>query len=390
MSESKKQILFVDDERFVLDSLRRMLRSRRSDWEMTYIDRPEEAWDRLQEKDFDAVVTDLKMPGMSGLELLERIQKMLPTQDVPVVVLTGLSDRVLKREALDRGAADLLHKPVDPEDLLARLRNVLRLKSHQDQLKSLNDLLEREVQDRTEELFHWRLEIIWRLAKTAEYRDEATGNHVIRVGCFSRVLAETLEMNRHFVETIFVAAPLHDIGKIGIPDSILLKKGPLGPGQWARMKQHCVIGAGILQDDCKVREAYIEWRGANSRSEIDGFDNPVLEMAATIALTHHEKWDGSGYPRGLAGEEIPLESRIVAIADVFDALSFKRPYRDPVPEEKVLGIIRDAAGSHFDPKVCQAFVKALPEIRSIRERLVDGGELSADSEEQWNGKGVGC
>jgi len=371
MAKVKKQILFVDDADFVLDSMRRMLRSERDAWELTLVNSADKAWARLTDQDFDAVVSDVNMPGTSGLKLLERMQQTTRTKDVPVVMLTGLSDRELKRQALDLGATDLLTKPVEPEELLARLRSVLQLKSYQDDLKAYGDLLEQRIEERTEELFHSRLDIIWRLGKAAEQRDEQTGNHVIRVGCTSRAVAEALGMDRRFVETVFLAAPLHDIGKIGIPDRILRKRGPLGPAQQAVMRQHCAIGARILREDSNVRAAYLEWQGTSSRSELEGFDNPFLGIAASIALTHHEKWDGTGYPQGLAGEEIPLESRIVAICDVFDAMTSERPCKQPYPEDDTLEVIRNAVGRHFDPNVHTAFMEAMPEIRSIRQRFAD-------------------
>jgi len=367
----KKQIMFVDDEPLVLDSLRRALRRQRNEWEMIFLGCPEKAWDQLLTNRFDAVVADVKMPGTNGLQLLQRIQQTEATRDVPVVMLTGLSDRALKRKALNLGAADLLNKPVEPEELLARLRNVLRLKSYRDELRAVNDELEQRVQQRTEELARSRLDIIWRLGKAAEHRDTETGNHVIRVGCYSRVIAEALGKNRGFVETLFLAAPLHDIGKIGIPDTILLRRGPLSRGQRAKMQQHCEIGARILREDSRIRLAFEAWRGVDSRSAMQFHHNPFLETAASIALTHHEKWDGSGYPQGLAGEQIPQESRIVAVSDVFDAVTSKRPYKGPCSEEQALQLIRDSAGSHFDPETCSAFLDTLPEIRAIRRQFAD-------------------
>jgi len=377
----KKQILFVDDEQPVLDALRRMLRSHRDVWDITCVNRPEAAWELLMENSFDAVVSDIKMPGMSGLELLERIQQTEHTKDLPVVMLTGLSTRELKRQALDLGAADLLNKPVEPEDLVARLRAVLRLKSYQDELKAHNELLEQRVYERTSELFHARLDIIWRLGKAAEHRDDATGNHVIRVGCISRVIAETLGMDRELVETLFLAAPLHDIGKIGIPDAVLLKRGRLSPDEWEVMKQHCHIGARILREDCRAKTAFWQWRGPGPQFDDESRDNPVLEMGASIALMHHEKWDGTGYPQGLSGDDIPMESCIVAISDVFDAMTSKRPYKDPYPEDQALEIIRDGAGTHFAPDIYAAFMDALPEIRSIRKRFADGANVLPEMEE---------
>ncbi|MHB0956296.1 MAG: HD-GYP domain-containing protein [Pirellulaceae bacterium] len=377
----KKQILFVDDEQPVLDALRRMLRSHRNAWEITCVDRAQVAWELLLENRFDALVSDMKMPGMSGLELLARVRQTEETKDLPVIMLTSLSSRELKRQALDLGAADLLNKPVDPEDLVSRIRAVLRLKSCQDELKAHNELLEQRVHERTLDLFHARLDIIWRLGKAAEHRDDATGNHVVRVGCSSRVIAERLGMDRDFVETLFLAAPLHDIGKIGIPDAILLKRGELTPEQWMVMKEHCHLGARILREDSQVKTAFWEWRGLSGQTDGEMRNNPVLEMGAAIALMHHEKWDGTGYPQGLSGEEIPVAACIVAISDVFDAMTSKRPYKARYLEDQALQIIRDGAGTHFAPDIYAAFVNALPEIQSIRQRFADDENTLASLEE---------
>ena len=377
----KKHILFVDDEQPVLDALRRMLHSHRDVWDVTCVNCPEAAWDLLMESPVDVVVSDIKMPGMSGLELLERVQQTKRLKDLPVIMLTGLSTRELKRQALSMGAADLLSKPVEPEDLEARLRSVLRLKSYQDELKAHNELLERRVEERTSDLFHARLDIIWRLGKASEHRDDATGNHVIRVGCISRAIAEAMDLDRDFVATLFLAAPLHDIGKIGIPDSVLLKSGPLSPEEWDVMKQHCQIGARILREDCRARTAFWEWQYGSPQFDAGTRENPVLEMGASIALTHHEKHDGTGYPQGLSGDAIPLPARIVAISDTFDAMTSKRPYKDPYPERHALQIIRACAGTHFAPTVYAAFLDALPEIRLIRKRFADMGDFLPEAEE---------
>jgi putative two-component system response regulator len=370
----KKRLLFVDDEPLMLDSLRRAMHCQRLVWECVYLTDPHEAWNKVLEGGFDVVVADVKMRGMSGLDLLDRIRSTPHVSDIPVLILTGSTDRELKRQALDLGAADLLDKPIEAEDLLARLRNLMRLKSYQDQLKTSNRRLEQAVLERTEELFHSRLDIIWRLGKAAEHRDQETGNHVIRVGCISRVIAEAMGLDRRRVEILFLAAPLHDIGKIGIPDAILMKRGPLSREEWVVMKQHCRIGARILSEDSHIRSTFFQWRGAERRPAARLVDNPFLEMAASIAATHHEKWDGSGYPRGLSGESIPLESRIVAIADVFDALTSLRPYKEPSTEYEAMQIIADAAAVHFDPAVHSVFRRTLPEIQSIREQFPDDDE----------------
>jgi len=376
-----ERILFVDDELRVLDALCRMLRGQRGVWDISCASDSREAWQQLQDGNFHAVVSDISMPGASGLELLQRIKQSDRLHGVPVVMLTGLESRALKRQALDMGAADLLGKPVDPEDLVARLRSVLRLKAYQDELATANAVLEQRVQQRTEDLYRSRMDVIWRLAKAAEYRDNETGNHVIRVGCTSRILARTLEMDRDFVETLFVAAPLHDIGKIGIPDSILTKPGPLNEGESKMMQTHCRIGVKIIQEDTWAETAFEQWMGRPHGVHGTAAANPILKMAASIALAHHEKWDGSGYPQQLAGERIPIEGRIVAVADVFDALTSRRPYKAAFAEGEALRIMGASARSHFDPQVYVAFHKALPAIHAVRKLFPDTTDETASVEE---------
>jgi len=245
--------------------------------------------------------------------------------------------------------------------------------AHENLLKTANELLADQVRRQDDDLAQSRLSIVCRLGMAAEFRDEDTGNHVIRVGCYSRAVAAELGLPRPFLELLLLAAPLHDIGKIGVPDRVLLKPGPLTDDEWAIMQRHCEIGEHILRDQSKAMVPLLDWYASLSSSMPDGFDNhdPVLEMAATIALSHHEKWDGGGYPRGLIGEAIPLEARIVAVADVFDALTSNRPYRAARPEAEALSIMASTVGSHFDPRVHAAFVRALPEIRAIRDRFDD-------------------
>ncbi len=220
----KKLILFVDDEINILDSLRRMLFPQTEEWEMVFHEQAEKAWEELQQRDFDAVVLDFKMPGIDGFELLDRIKENKRTRKIPVVILTGIQDCTLKRQALERGAADLLNKPIEREDLLARLDSVLRLKASQDALELHNMELEELVRRRTCELIESHRELVWRLGKFAEERDKKTGNHVIRVGLYSHVIAEVMSLDSAIIETIGMVAPLHDIGKVAISDEILLKK----------------------------------------------------------------------------------------------------------------------------------------------------------------------
>ncbi|MEI8191388.1 MAG: HD domain-containing phosphohydrolase, partial [candidate division NC10 bacterium] len=333
-----------------------------------------QALQELQRADFDTVVCDVRMPGTSGLELLQTLRRTDRTRDLPVIMLTGVEDRDVRRQALDLGATDLLNKPADQDELIARIRSALRLKSYQDNLKAQNEILEATVLKRTAELVHSRMDIIWRLGKAAEYRDEDTGNHVARVGCYCRVIAETLGLPKGRVEMIFLASPLHDIGKIGIPDHVLLKPETLTPREWSIMQRHCEIGARILQQQSKAMDAYEAWSGKGLRPlnpENTAPHNPLLEMASMIALYHHERWDGLGYPTGLQGTAIPLEARIVAIADSYDALLSDRPYRAGFPEDVVLRTIRESAGHHFDPDVYVAFAKSIEQLREIRNEMTD-------------------
>lgn len=367
----KRRILFVDDEPHVLDGLRRMLRAERDRWDMSFVDGVDAALDQMRATSFDAVVSDVNMPGRDGFTLLAEMRTDDRTRDVPVIILTGRSETGIKRRALELDATDLLNKPVDPQDLIARLRNAIRLKEYQDELKAQNVILELKVEQRTAELAASRLDIIWRLGKAAEYRDEETGNHVVRVGCYCRVIAEALGAEREFVELLLLTSPLHDIGKIGIPDAVLLKPGPLDEDEWGVMKRHCAIGAEILREDPEVMNAFLAWRGGHAGGRNAGGRNPILEMASSIALTHHEWWDGTGYPSGLPGEKIPLESRIVALSDAYDALCSERPYKPALPEAEALKVIRNEVGRHFDPRVHAAFEKSIAELRAIRTELRD-------------------
>jgi putative two-component system response regulator len=367
----KKQLLFVDDESHVLDGFSRILRSQLKEWDLNFASSAAEATAKLAEQPFDVVISDVYMEGATGFDLLASIRDHVDYRDIPVVIVTGSRDSSLKKKALELGATDLLNKPIDREELIARIRNVIQLKEYQDQIKEHNHYLEQRVEERTRELQASRAEIVWRLAKAAESRDEETGDHVVRVGCYCRVIAQELGLDEEFLDLLFLASPLHDIGKIGIPDHVLLKPGKLDPDEWEIMKSHCQIGAEILRHDAKIMKAVSEWGPALYKDEHSGDQNPILKMASTIALSHHEKWDGSGYPIGLSGIKIPMESRIVAVADVYDALRSVRPYKRAFTEEEALDIINEQTGKHFDPEVVEAFLRAMPQIRKIRERFTD-------------------
>lgn len=290
----------------------------------------------------DLILLDIMMPGLDGYEVCERLKASPDTRHIPVIFVTAMDDLEDERRGLELGAVDYITKPVRPAIVLARVRTHLAL-HHQKQL------LSEQVRQRTAELYSTRQQIIRRLGRAAEFRDNETGNHVIRMSHFCRLLAEATGMVPERVDILYNAAPMHDVGKIGIPDSILLKNGPLNEEEWAEMKRHPEIGADIIGQH----------------------DDELLQMARQIALCHHEKWDGSGYPRGLKGEEIPLVARIASLADVFDALTTTRPYKEPWSLERTLSYIEAQAGKHFDPGLMEPFRRVLPHILQIREQFSD-------------------
>src|SRR5580704_2078875 len=367
----KPKLVCVDDEPLILELLERMVHLRGLDWDVKAFEDSTKAWEYLRAGAADVVVTDVSMPGLTGPELVRLLRDNEATRDTPVVVLTGLNEASLKRKVLDLGATDLLAKPIQPDELLARLRSALRLKQCQDALKRQNEQLEHTVLERTRQLQASRIEIIWRLAKAAEFRDEQTGSHVLRVAHYSRIVAEALCQSRHFVETLFLSAPLHDLGKIGIPDAILHKPGKLTEEERAIVRTHCDIGERILSAPGNSKQWMHVGGGACPDDAFVGDEDPVLCMAREIAASHHERWDGRGYPRGIAGESIPLSARITAIADVYDALTSVRPYKCAQSSESAMELIRAESGKHFDPDVCTAFLASRERIEEIRVRLPD-------------------
>ena len=363
-------IVFVDDEPNVLKSFKVVLREYARDWKMSFARSVGEALEVIRDNPPDAVITDFRMEGGDGFDLIRALRASERDGDVPVTIVTGVGESTLKRRALDLGATDLLDKPVLPEDLIARIRNMLRLKAYQDEIRAQNETLERKVKERTAALERSRLEIIWRLAKAGEYRDENTGEHVIRVGWCCRILAEKLGCSPEFCNRLFIAGPLHDIGKIGIPDHILRKPGPLNAAEWEVMRAHCRIGAGILREKHRMFD-YLGAAGNLTGAEEISFHNPFLETAALIAETHHERWDGRGYPAGLEKERIPFEGRILAAVDVYDALTSLRPYKKPFSPDKSIRIMAEESGSRFDPVVFDAFLSVHGEFNEIRKRFPD-------------------
>jgi putative two-component system response regulator len=296
----------------------------------------------------DVLLLDLMMPLVSGLDILEAIRADPALDRLPVLILTASCDTETKVEALNLGATDFLSKPVDPTELIPRVRNALLVKGREDALEEL-------VAKRTAELERSRREVIHCLARAAEFRDNETGRHVIRVGKYAGILARQMGFNERDAQQIEVGATLHDIGKIGIPDSILLKPGKLDPEEFELMQKHSAYGRKIVSAMDATEYASFVGHAELGSTLLGDCTSPVLQLASRISLTHHERWDGTGYPLGLAGTDIPLEGRITAVADVFDALSSRRPYKAAFPFAKCVEILEEGRGKHFDPDVLNAF-----------------------------------
>lgn len=312
--------------------------------------RSPEGLDWAQTHEVDLVIVDYMMPELDGIEFIQRLRASPGRQDVPILMITTNEQRQVLYQALDAGATDFLTKPVDRIEFLARAKNMLALSESRRKLADRAAWLADEVKKATAEIVQRESETVIRLSKAAEYRDPETGAHILRMAHYSALIARGLNLPQAQQELLLEAAPLHDIGKVGIADHILLKPGKLEPQEFEVMKKHAAYGHEILQ-------------GSASR---------VLQAGAAIALGHHEKFDGSGYPQGLKGEEIPIFSRIVAVADVFDALTSERPYKKAWTLESACDFLRKNAGSHFDPLCVQTFLDHWNEVLAIRQRFNDG------------------
>ncbi len=295
------------------------------------------------------LLLDMNMPKKHGLDILAEINKIESSPFIPVLVLTAETDKNLMHKAYNLGAQDYLLKPIDQIELLIRIRNLLEIRYHHNYLQDKNKVLKDMVTERTHELKETRLDIIHRLGKVAEYRDKETGNHIIRMSRYSAILAREYGLSEEHCDLILQASPMHDIGKVGIPDKVLLKDSEFNDDEWEIMKSHTVIGAEIL---------------SNGKSKL-------LQLAESMALNHQERWNGSGYPNGLKGEDIPIEARIISICDVFDALTSKRPYKDPWPLDKTVKYIEDKGGSQFDPNLTKLIKTVLPKFLEVRGNYND-------------------
>ncbi|MBT7445514.1 MAG: response regulator [Methylococcales bacterium] len=287
----------------------------------------------------DMILLDIMMPNLSGFDVCRQLKSNPATSDIPIIFVTGKDEVADEELGFKLGAVDYITKPISPSIVMARVKTHLAL---YDQKRNLAQL----VNARTSELNQTRLTIIQKLGRAAEYKDNETGFHVIRMSYYARLIAKAYGGNDEWVEMVFNAAPMHDIGKIGIPDHILTKPGKLTKEEWGLMQKHSEFGAIIIGND----------------------PSPLLQLSKSIALHHHEKWDGSGYPHQLSGDEIPLEARIIAIADVFDALTSERPYKKAWTVEDAVNLINDSNGTHFEPKIVDMFHIALPEILKIKEK----------------------
>jgi len=323
------------------------------------------AFDLLRVERPDVILLDLMMPLVSGLDILAEVHFDDELSYVPIIILSAATDRDTKVRALELGATDFLAKPLDRIELAARVRNVLAVKAYQDRLQNYSRDLEAAVRQRTAELEVSRQEVIHCLARAAEYRDDDTGNHILRVGKYVRLLGRALGMSAAEADLLEQAAQLHDVGKIGIPDAILLKPGKLTSDEFRVMKSHCESGQHILNPIDNEVEKIIQRHVEVGAGILSAGTSPVIVLAERIALTHHEWWNGTGYPQQLAGEDIPLEGRITAVADVFDALSSKRCYKEPFPPDKCFEIMESERGTHFDPRVLDAFLEHREDVAAI-------------------------
>jgi putative two-component system response regulator len=299
--------------------------------------------------DPDLVLVDYQMPEIDGLGFIERFRAMGKSRDIPIVMITSAEERIIRHKALDIGADDFLLKPIDHIELTVRVKNLLNLRRGSRMIADRAELLAHEVRRATKLIAEREAETIFRLTRIAEYKDDETANHIVRIGHYAGALAAKLGLPTAEQELLRLAAPMHDIGKVTIPDEILLKPGPLTPAEWEIMKTHSFAGFDILRDS----------------------PSPLLSKGAEIALSHHEQFDGGGYPFGLKGDKIPLSGRITALCDVFDALLSTRPYKDGWPISQAVAHLEQGSGKHFDPIIVDAFKSCMPEFVEIRHRYQD-------------------
>ena len=349
LPSARNTVMVVDDQSTGRAILEQVVRSLDERVHVESFARPVDAVVWATRHVSDLVLLDYMMPDMDGIEFVKRLRSLPGYEHVPMVMVTVHDDRKVRYAALDAGITDFLTKPVDARECLARCRNLLTLRRQQLALEDRRRLLEHMVEDATREVREREKETLLRLARAGEFRDEETGFHLIRMSRYSRLIASAIGLERDEAETVELAAPLHDIGKIGIPDHILLKPERLDESEWLVMRRHPVIGHEILK----------------------GSASKYVRMGALIALGHHEKYDGSGYPNGLVGDHIPLCARIVAVADVYDALTSLRPYKQAWASEKAYEYLTAQRGRHFDPGLVDAFAGVQREILEVQNEWRD-------------------
>lgn len=345
INKSKAKILIVDDIQENINLIESVFKNSGYSRIWTQNDSTK-VIDMVIETEFDLIILDINMPIISGLDILKDLRRIYANAYAPVLMLTANTSRDLRIQALKNGAQDFIEKPFDISELVHRATNIIRTRILFNFHALTNEMLEIKVRERTRNLNESRKDIIYRLAKMAEYRDNETGDHVIRVSKVSGILAKNLDLDYKTVEQIEIVAPMHDVGKVGIPDGILLKQGALTEEEFKIMKDHTIIGEDIL---------------ANHPSQ-------VIQLASRVARNHHEKWDGTGYPDKLHGENIPFECRIICVADVFDALTSNRPYKKAWPIEKAISTIEELSGKHFEPEIVKVFKKSIEEIIAVMQK----------------------
>lgn len=336
------KILLVDDQPITLLYLKKTL-SRLADTYIASCNDAIKALDICKHEPWDLIVADYQMPGMNGLEFIRQFRQLNGGEDTPILMVTASTDPSVKYQLLDLGVVDFLQKPVDASEITARSRNLISLQKATLLLKNHNQELKKGVQEMTAVLAERERESLLVLARAAESRDPQTGSHLTRMASYSKIIALELGLSEDEAEEIYLAAPMHDVGKIGIPDRILLKEGKLTPEEWLEMKRHTNYGHDILGNSI----------------------TPILQLGGVIALNHHEAWDGSGYPDGKKGDEIPLCARIVAVADVFDALMSVRPYKKAWSLEEALDELNKLSDIRLDANCVKAFMKSIDSVKEI-------------------------
>lgn len=360
--DQKRQasVLVVDDS---IDSISLISEILKDSYHVNIATSGEKALKIIQEKKPDLILLDIVMDDMDGYEVCSILKADVATRDIPIIFLTGKTSIDDEQRGFDLGAVDYITKPASPPIVLSRVKTHLHLKEVADFLKDKNEYLERVVDERTKEAQMLQEVIVYALASLAETRDAETGKHIRRTQYYVKILAEEVRTLPRFKEfltdaniyILFKTAPLHDIGKVGIPDGILLKPGKYEKAEFEVMKKHATIGKETIE----------------SAEKNLGLQSKFLNISKQIAYSHHEKWDGSGYPLGLVGEEIPIPGRLMAVADVYDAIVSRRIYKDPIPHEKAVSIIKNAKGTHFDPDLVDAFLRLEEEFKKIAEKFAD-------------------